>query len=281
MDHVSLPIAVAADLAMAVGLAVAWLFYIRRPDIRPSSPASSGCSTGSCSTSGTSTRSTTSSSSGRCCGSGALLWKGGDGWLIDGFGPDGVSAGCRRHPQRGAAADRLPVPLRLRDADRRRRLHHLVHVLGGRPLMASWPILSVTTFLPLLGALLIILMRGDDRSGRPNAQLDRVVDDADYVRDLADPGVALRSELGRIPVRRDASPGSPAPSATTWASTASRCHSSFSPLRDADLHHRELAADPAPGEGIHDRLPGARDPDGRHLLRRSTSPCSTCSSKAA
>jgi NADH-quinone oxidoreductase subunit L len=23
---------------------------------------------------------------------GRLLWKGGDGWLIDGFGPDGVSA---------------------------------------------------------------------------------------------------------------------------------------------------------------------------------------------
>jgi NADH-quinone oxidoreductase subunit L len=79
-------------VAMAVGFAVAWLFYIRRPDIpvelarqqpvlyqfllnkwyfdeiydflivRPT------------------------------LWLGRLLWKGGDGWLIDGFGPDGVSA---------------------------------------------------------------------------------------------------------------------------------------------------------------------------------------------
>ena len=49
-------------------------------------------STSSCSTSGTSTSSTTSSSCARRSGSAALLWKGGDGWLIDGFGPDGVSA---------------------------------------------------------------------------------------------------------------------------------------------------------------------------------------------
>mgnify|MGYP003693888781 CR=1 FL=1 len=54
--------------------------------------ASTSRSTGSCSTSGTSTSSTT------CCfvrpalWLGRVLWKGGDGWLIDGFGPDGVSA---------------------------------------------------------------------------------------------------------------------------------------------------------------------------------------------
>ena len=28
--------------------------------------------------------------------------------------------------------------------------------------MVSWPILSVTTFLPLAGALFIMLLRGDD-----------------------------------------------------------------------------------------------------------------------
>ena len=37
---------------------------------------------------------------------------------------------ARRHPQRDAAADRLPLPLRLRHADRRGALHHLVHVRG-------------------------------------------------------------------------------------------------------------------------------------------------------
>ena len=41
---------------------------------------------------GTSTASTTSCLSVRRCGSAVLFWKGGDGFIIDGFGPDGVSA---------------------------------------------------------------------------------------------------------------------------------------------------------------------------------------------
>ena len=36
--------------------------------------------------------------------------------------------------------------------------------------MASWPILSVTTFLPLVGALFIMLLRGDDEAGKRNAR---------------------------------------------------------------------------------------------------------------
>ena len=36
--------------------------------------------------------------------------------------------------------------------------------------MASWPILSVTTFLPLLGALLIMFMRAEDPSVNRNAR---------------------------------------------------------------------------------------------------------------
>jgi NADH-quinone oxidoreductase subunit L len=85
-------IAAMPTLMMAIGFAVAWLFYIRRPDlpdalaksqeplyqfllnkwyfdeiydwvfVRPTFWI------------------------------GRLLWKGGDGWLIDGFGPDGISA---------------------------------------------------------------------------------------------------------------------------------------------------------------------------------------------
>jgi NADH-quinone oxidoreductase subunit M len=34
----------------------------------------------------------------------------------------------------------------------------------------SWPILSITTFLPLVGALFIMLLRGDDRATRRNAR---------------------------------------------------------------------------------------------------------------
>lgn len=92
MHHVPFGVAILPTIMMLLGLAVAWQFYIRRPDIpmelarqhpvlyrfllnkwyfdeiyeailvRPTKWL------------------------------GRLLWKGGDGWLIDGFGPDGVSA---------------------------------------------------------------------------------------------------------------------------------------------------------------------------------------------
>ena len=92
MHHVPLQVAILPTVMMAIGFVIAWHFYIRRPDIpvelarqhdvlyrfllnkwyfdelydlifvRPTKWL------------------------------GRLLWKGGDGWLIDGFGPDGVSA---------------------------------------------------------------------------------------------------------------------------------------------------------------------------------------------
>jgi NADH-quinone oxidoreductase subunit L len=92
MHHVPVSISMLPTVMMALGFIVAWIFYIRRPDIpvelarrheplykfllnkwyfdelydwllvRPTIRL------------------------------GRLLWKGGDGWLIDGFGPDGVSA---------------------------------------------------------------------------------------------------------------------------------------------------------------------------------------------
>ena len=92
MEHIPLWIGLTPTLMMAIGFVVAWFFYIRRPDlpeelarthevlyrfllnkwyfdelydaifVRPAKWL------------------------------GRLLWKGGDGWLIDGFGPDGVSA---------------------------------------------------------------------------------------------------------------------------------------------------------------------------------------------
>lgn len=92
MHHVTLSIGLLPTVMMAIGFVIAWHFYVRRPDIpvelarqhevlykfllnkwyfdeiydaifvRPTKRL------------------------------GLLLWKGGDGWLIDGFGPDGVSA---------------------------------------------------------------------------------------------------------------------------------------------------------------------------------------------
>src|SRR5579872_6119437 len=92
MHHVPLDVGVLPTIMMAIGFVIAWQFYIRRPDlpielartqrplylfllnkwyfdelydflfVRPAKRL------------------------------GRLLWKAGDGWLIDGFGPDGVSA---------------------------------------------------------------------------------------------------------------------------------------------------------------------------------------------
>ncbi len=92
MHHVSLTVGVLPTLMMAIGFVIAWVFYIRRPDM----PAALAKQLGPLY---------------RfllnkwyfdelydrifvrpAMWLGRLLWKGGDGWLIDGFGPDGVSA---------------------------------------------------------------------------------------------------------------------------------------------------------------------------------------------
>ncbi len=90
--------------------------------------------------------------------------------------------------------------------------------------MTTWPILSVVTFLPVVGALAIYLTRGDDEAARRNARW-----------------IALWTTLVTFAVslilvwRFDASSadfqfvekatGSPAASPITWASTAFRCRS--------------------------------------------------------
>jgi NADH-quinone oxidoreductase subunit L len=92
-EHVSALVSALPTVMMAIGFAVAWLFYIRRPELpealaRQQEPAYQFLlnkwyfdelydvvivrPT---------------------LWLGRLLWKGGDGWLIDGFGPDGFSAG--------------------------------------------------------------------------------------------------------------------------------------------------------------------------------------------
>src|SRR5712664_2934906 len=46
----------------------------------------------------------------------------------------------------------------------------MVHVRRGSPVMTTWPILSVVTFLPVFGTLLIYISRGDDEAARRNAR---------------------------------------------------------------------------------------------------------------
>src|SRR3979490_1760949 len=81
-----------------------------------------------------------------------------------------VGPGARHHPQRRKNPDRLSLSLRLCDADPGCRIDHLVHVQPRRPVMTSWPILSVVTFLPVLGALVIYINRGDDEAARRNSR---------------------------------------------------------------------------------------------------------------
>ena len=79
---------------------------------------------------------------------GRVLWKGGDGAVIDGLGPDGVSA---------RVLDVTRNVVRLQTG----YLYHYAFAMligvaalitwfmfAGEPLMSSWPILSITTFLP-------------------------------------------------------------------------------------------------------------------------------------
>ena len=101
---------------------------------------------------------------------GRALWKGGDGAIIDGLGPDGVSARVLDvDAQRRAAAVGLRLPLRVRDADRRRAVRDLVPVRGDPLMSGSW-ILSGLLVLPLIGALLILVLRGESEATLNNAR---------------------------------------------------------------------------------------------------------------
>ena len=88
---------------------------------------------------------------------GRFLWKKGDGCVIDGFGPDGVSA---RVLDVTRSVVRLQTGYLYHYAFAMligvAASDHLVHVRLGRPVMTTWPILSVVTFLPLVGALLVL-----------------------------------------------------------------------------------------------------------------------------
>ena len=145
-----------APLVMMFTGLVAWIYFylVSAGDRRRAGrQRHDGLSTSSCSTSGTSTRLYDLIFVRPAKWLGRFLWKRGDGWLIDGFGPDGVSARVLDDQPGRQAADRICLPLRLRHADRRRRADHLVHVRGGGAMMGDWPtLLTIVTFLPLVGA---------------------------------------------------------------------------------------------------------------------------------
>jgi hypothetical protein len=126
---------------------------------------------------------------------GRFFWKKGDGWLIDGFGPDGISARVLDTTNRivklqsgfvyhyafammiGSCAD------------------HLVHVRRS-PLMTGWYILSTLTFLPLVGALFIWVIRGDDDVARRNIRQPRCGDGDQLPLSLLAWSVSTRAQPG-------------------------------------------------------------------------------------
>ena len=94
-------------------------------------PRRSGRCTCSCSTSGTSTSCTTCIFVRPAIRLGRLLWKGGDGAIIDGTAPTASPPACLDHRQGRQVADRLRLPLRLRHADRRGALITWFMFAGG------------------------------------------------------------------------------------------------------------------------------------------------------
>ncbi len=152
----------------------------------------------------------------------------GDGWLIDGFGPDGVSArvlDVTRNVVRlqtgylyhYAFAMLIGVAA----------LDHLVHVRGGSALMTSWPILSVIDLPAAASARCSsCMLRGDDEPCERNARwvalwTTLVTFAVSLILvwrfDPLDAGLPVRRE-GALARRRD--------QLSRWASTASRCRSS-------------------------------------------------------
>src|SRR5262249_8344509 len=208
MHHVPAWVAVAPTIMMVLGFLVAWQFYIRKPAlpgelarqhqplyrfllnkwyfdelydvlfVRPT------------------------------LWIGRLLWKGGDGWLIDGFGPDGVSA---------RVLDVTRNVVRLQTGY---MYHYAFAMLIGVAAFITWffiPWLSLVGGWRCGGELAAPFRHRVPAAARcafhhgvarrrpfrrPQCALGGDVDDADHLRDLAGCSVAIRRRLAGVPVRR-------------------------------------------------------------------------------
>ena len=92
MHNIPLAIGLLPTAMMVVGFLVAWQFYIRRPDIPDAIKAYNGPLYRFLLNKWYFDELYDAIFVKPAMWLGRLLWKGGDGWLIDGFGPDGVSA---------------------------------------------------------------------------------------------------------------------------------------------------------------------------------------------
>jgi NADH-quinone oxidoreductase subunit L len=92
MEHLPLEITLAPTVMMIVGFLVAWQFYIRRPDIPAALARDQGILYRFLLNAWYFDRIYDFLFVRPAMWLGRLFWKGGDGFVIDGFGPDGVSA---------------------------------------------------------------------------------------------------------------------------------------------------------------------------------------------
>ena len=92
MEHLPLAVSLAPTVMMIGGFLVAWQFYIRRPDIPAALARDQGVLYRFLLNAWYFDKIYDTIFVRPAMWLGRLLWKGGDGFVIDGFGPDGVSA---------------------------------------------------------------------------------------------------------------------------------------------------------------------------------------------
>jgi NADH-quinone oxidoreductase subunit L len=92
MHHVEPFISALPTVLMAIGFVVAWIFYIRRPELPETFARQNAVAYDFLLNKWYFDEIYDRLIVAPVLRLGRLLWKGGDGWLIDGFGPDGVSA---------------------------------------------------------------------------------------------------------------------------------------------------------------------------------------------
>ena len=239
----------------------------RRALPRADGRASSSRSTCSCSTSGTSTSSTTGCSCGRRSGSAALLWKGGDGAIIDGLGPDGIAArvlwttGRVVKLQTGyvyhyAFAMLIGVALIITCVHVLRRSGAMRHRL--RRSSRSSPS-SRWSARSLIAAL--------NKEAKGNARWIALYTTlftfgaSLYIWAHFDPGDH------RLPVRRGDGLARRLHQIQDGRRRHLRAVRGAHRVPDAAVHPRQLGVDRGARQGVHDRLPGAGDADDRRVLR--------------
>ena len=94
---------------------------------------------------------------------GHASWKKGDGAVIDGLGPDGISSMVRRLSGQAVRLQSGFFTLCVHNDDWINCFASWYIFGFGINLMTDdWPILSLVTFLPLVGCFFILLTRGDD-----------------------------------------------------------------------------------------------------------------------